>query len=139
MPANRAVRGIRPDYWELSRGACFGCGWLGPEREDSNTAVEDAHDHTHPGWRELPVLEMPRLTYEPKKDDAALAAVLPQIVALYPADWPERCGPVRAWRNPIATRHVWGRSPWGGYELAVARQPKPEADSSAGGEQLAML
>jgi len=131
---------FRPDHWSLSRGACFGCDWLGPERDDTNTAVEDAHDHTHPGWREVPVLDMPRQTGDSKKDNAALAAATPHIEALYPAGWPERCGPVRAWRNPVATRHVFGRSPWGGYEMAVARDAQVEADTSSdAGDQMSLL
>ena len=50
---------VRTDY----RGACFGCGQLGPIRPDENEAAEDAHDHTHPGWRDLPVLD-PLLLHE---------------------------------------------------------------------------
>lgn len=34
------------------------------------------------------------------------------------------CGPVRAWRdNPVASRHVPGCSPWGGYEMAWCAPP----------------
>ncbi|WP_374195178.1 DUF6349 family protein [Streptomyces sp. ISL-1] len=40
----------------LHRGACLGCTWEGPDRRRTDEAVEDAHDHTHPGWRALPPL-----------------------------------------------------------------------------------
>jgi hypothetical protein len=108
------------------RGACFGCSWTGGDRDNSNVAVEDAHDHTHPGWRDLPVFTMPRRTSEPSKDRVRLQRFAKEIVGLVPSDWPERCGPVRAWRDsPIASRHVPGYSPWGGYEMAVVRDAPP--------------
>ena len=44
------------------RGACLGCGWHGPTRDNENLAVEDAHDHAWPGWRTLPIV--PRCPYE---------------------------------------------------------------------------
>jgi Family of unknown function (DUF6349) len=104
------------------RGACFGCGWIGGSRRDCNLAVEDAHDHAHPGWRELPVVDMPRRTADPRKDREQLARVATELVRLVPPGWPERCGPIRAWRDsPIASRHVPGYSPWGGGEMAVVR------------------
>ena len=54
------------DHWPRRphleyRGACLGCGWVSPRTHllqagGENAAVEDAHDHTHPGWRDLPVV-----------------------------------------------------------------------------------
>ena len=52
--------------WSVSnliyRGACFGCGWHGPAHDRENPAVEDAHDHAWPGWRDLPIV--PRCPYD---------------------------------------------------------------------------
>jgi hypothetical protein len=113
------------------RGACLGCGWTGGSRADCNLAVEDAHDHTHPEWRDLPIFDMPRRTSEPNKDRIRLQRFEREIVRLVPPDWPERCGPVRAWRDsPIASRHVPGYSPWGGYEMAVVRDAQPGTPKS---------
>lgn len=55
------------------RGACLGCGWVaeaihGMWEGGENAAAEDANDHTHPGWRNLPVVERP-----PRPDSAAAA------------------------------------------------------------------
>ena len=45
------------DRWVyIRRGACTACPWEGPDRRDYNEAVEDALDHTHPAWRQLPAL-----------------------------------------------------------------------------------
>lgn len=113
----RYRRGDAPTQY---RGACLGCGWVGRDRETSNVAVEDAHDHTHPGWRSLPVVDLPRRTGDPRRDAAMLARVGVELVRTHPSGWPERCGPIRAHRDsPIASRHVPGNSPWGGYEMAV--------------------
>jgi hypothetical protein len=107
----------------LYHGACFGCGWIGDDRDHCNVAVEDAHDHSHPGWRDLPIVEMPRRTADPKRDLRKLRAIELELRKIHPSDWPERCGPVRAWRDsPVASRHVPGYSPWGGFEMAVVRE-----------------
>ena len=47
------------DRGSLHRGACLSaaCGWVGRSRDNENTAVEDVLDHTHAGWRELPIVE----------------------------------------------------------------------------------
>lgn len=51
-----------PDHLEY-RGACLGCGWVSDHThrgaKAENLAVEDAHDHTHPGWRDIPVVGAP--------------------------------------------------------------------------------
>ena len=46
------------------RGACLGCGWVADQihllwHGGENAAAEDANDHTHPGWRDLPVVDRP--------------------------------------------------------------------------------
>lgn len=54
--------GDKLTHW---RGACLACPWEGPEHSSRNqhdqttvnAAIEEAHDHTHPGWRTLPHLD----------------------------------------------------------------------------------
>ncbi|MFB8242340.1 DUF6349 family protein, partial [Kitasatospora purpeofusca] len=41
------------------RGACLCCAHRGPARSDQASAVADALDHTHPGWRTTPVFASP--------------------------------------------------------------------------------
>jgi Family of unknown function (DUF6349) len=107
----------------LYRGACRGCTWeaLQP-REDENAAAEDALDHAWSGWRDLPV--MPGMPGDPKK----LARWTADVSAAYPAGWLEAAGPVRTWRQGLGTRHVPGRSPWGGYDVGV---PEAAAEAAA--------
>ncbi|MFI9391861.1 DUF6349 family protein [Streptomyces bauhiniae] len=92
----------------LHRGACLGCTWEGPDRRRTDEAVEDAHDHTHPGWRDLPAVPEHQgrrwLTY---------------VQHLYPDGWFDRGGPVRTVRTGIEKRHRPGVAPGGGYDLAV--------------------
>jgi len=42
----------------LYRPACLGagCGWVGDETTVENLTVAEVHDHSHPRWRELPVI-----------------------------------------------------------------------------------
>jgi hypothetical protein len=42
-----------PKWHQLYRGGCLGCDWEGDVRERPSDAVEDAHDHAWPGWRNL--------------------------------------------------------------------------------------
>ena len=98
----------------LYRGACRGCDWESSRpRDDENVAAEDALDHAWSGWRILPV--MPTMPGDPKK----LARWTAELSAAYPDGWLEAAGPVRTWRQGLGTRHVPGRSPWGGYDVGV--------------------
>lgn len=99
------------------RGACFACRWLGPQRDDENTATEDAHDHAFPGWRDLPAIEPYRY------DEGAKRARLAQRLGpLYPPGWPERKGPTITYRDsPFGTRYVPGGGLFGGYCMARVR------------------
>src|SRR5207237_4944460 len=73
------------------RGACLmdGCGWMGAIRGDhedaaqdaEDQAVEDANDHTHPGWRELPAV--PDVPDEQQK----VSAWRSRVRELYPPGW----------------------------------------------------
>ncbi len=130
------------DYWTMQdhlgfRGACLTCGWVGPPRRDAraeNLAVEDAHDHSHPGWREIPVLPAPPSMETPTSYKQLVARWYERWGHLLPEGWLDRGGPVRTARSASASRHVAGRAPGGGYDLAAA----DSARETAGG-QLCLL
>lgn len=92
----------------LHRGACLGCTWEGPDRRRTDAAVEDAHDHTHVGWRDLPALPQRRSRQW-----------LTHATRLYPEGWFGRGGAVRTIRTGIEKRHLPGTAPGGGYDLAA--------------------
>lgn len=84
------------------RGRCLGCEWRGSIRDDENTAVEDAHDHTHPGWRELPAVPAP--TFD--KDQRKRSDWMTKVHALYPFGWLDQpAAPIVTKRRPMGTRH----------------------------------
>jgi hypothetical protein len=109
------------------RGACLGCGWAGREHpDDQNAAVEDAHDHTLPSWRELPIVQRHHhdanaKTVEKWAHDVATAYAAYNIDAQYA---PGNGGVIRTLRQPMGTRshHVVGLDY---YDLcAGTRQPQ---------------
>jgi hypothetical protein len=121
----------RTDHLEY-RGACLGCGWVSDHthrlrRGGENAAVEDAHDHTHPGWRKTPVVEAPPSLDSPQAYAYRIARWRQQWEQLLPAGWLDRGGPIRTPRTRGGTRHVPGRAPGGGYDLAAAPDAQPEA------------
>ena len=87
-----------------------------------NAAAENACDHTWPGWREVPVVAA--VPEERKKR----ATWVERVTALYPAGWLEDGGPIRTQRTGYGTRHVPGRTPFGGYDLAVVDVADPAVD-----------
>jgi hypothetical protein len=106
----------------LYRAACRSCDWEGDPRDGENPAAEDALGHAWPGWRDVPVV--PARPSNPKAEPAWKA----RILALYPAGWLEDGGPYRTARTgQYDTRHVPGRTPWGGYDIAAV----PAAESGA--------
>ncbi|GIF74154.1 MULTISPECIES: DUF6349 family protein [Asanoa] len=107
----------------LYRGACRGCDWEGEPRNQENAAVEDACDHAWPGWRDLPVV--PRVPEDRKRH----GAWVDRVATHYPTKWLTDGGPIRTRRSGLATRHVPGRTPFGGYDLA-AEDPADAAASS---------
>jgi Family of unknown function (DUF6349) len=116
------------DYWSMPdhlgyRGACLGCGWVCGQarrgRGAENLAVEDALDHTHPGWRQIPVLPVPPQMQTPASDARLIARWREQWVHLLPAGWLQRGGPIRTHRTAPGDRHVPHRAPGGGYDLAA--------------------
>uniref|UniRef100_UPI002F90E4E4 DUF6349 family protein n=1 Tax=Kitasatospora sp. NBC_01519 TaxID=2903576 RepID=UPI002F90E4E4 len=79
------------------RGACLCCSHRGPARSDQASAVADALDHTHPGWRTTPVfaspfwmeaVSLPRRSRDTEAWVRASQAVLPE-------GWVDTAGPVR--------------------------------------------
>lgn len=82
---------------------------------DENAAVEGWHDHAFPGWRDLPVVPA-RLR---NTDEIGLSKAARKWVELcYPASMQAVGAPVITERTGIGTRHVPGRSPWGGYDIS---------------------
>lgn len=102
------------------RGACLGanCGWVGPEHAcDENPAVEDAHDHTHPGWRDLPIVTPAPFDAKDKQRDAWRV----EINRIYRGlDHAEHLtlpgGVIRTARRQHGTRSHWSH-PVGGYDI----------------------
>ncbi|MFI9157456.1 DUF6349 family protein [Kitasatospora aureofaciens] len=111
-----------------NRGACLACSWEGPVRRSRNQAVEDALDHTHPGWRTLPT--MPRGASG--KNGARWRA---HRDALYPLGWWDAGGPLKVWTGSAKEWHESGRAPGGGYLVKIYR-PTPDSPM---GEQLAIV
>jgi Family of unknown function (DUF6349) len=116
----------------LYRGACRWCAWEGGPHGSENYAVEDACEHAWPCWRWLPVIA----TSDPDMASGASAQRAKdqwakQVAAVYPEGWLEAGGPVRTHRNPGATRHVAGRTPFGGYDLGTTEAATPAHKSTA--------
>jgi len=95
------------------KGACFGCGWLGPDRDDENPAAEDAHDHTHPATPGASAsLPVPARLGTASRTDPHLAQS-----TLYPARPRRRLvrrllhGPGKKWPRSETRRRSYSDSP----------------------------
>lgn len=100
-----------PTWHQLYRGACLGCDWEGETRRRHGEAVEDAHDHAWPGWRDLPAVQRPKSNYD---------RWLTEIKRAYPRGWLEAGGPIVTVRpDSRFGRHEPGKAPGGGYDLAA--------------------
>jgi len=119
-----APRSARPTGGALEyRGCCLTCGWVSPTIvATENAAVEDAHDHSHPDWRQLPVVERAPNPWDcsPAQHQKRIGRWLDQVLPLLPDGWDEVGGPIRTRRDPMGRRHVPRRTPWGGYDLCGA-------------------
>lgn len=102
----------------LHRGACRGCDWHGPHRADDDAALADALDHTHPGWRTLPVVDEAPFSDGSPSSRARSARWTEAVTEAYGLQGPG-C-PVITDREYPGTRSVPGRSPWGGYDVAAS-------------------
>lgn len=113
----------------LYRGACTGCTWEGAPRGGENPAAEDACDHAHPGWRELPAV--PRVPENwsgyGKKAAQTRDRWLARVNEVYPAGWLEAGGPIRTARRSMEGRHVPAHTPFGGYDMAIPLSPGGES------------
>ncbi|OBI29064.1 DUF6349 family protein [Mycolicibacter sinensis] len=99
------------------RGACTGCSWEGPVRGCENRAAEDAHDHSWPGWRELPVVPP---APESGTSKAQKQRWIDAVAAAYPDGWLVSGGPILTSRgSSTGTRHAENRTPFGGYDMCV--------------------
>lgn len=78
------------------RAYCDSCRYWTPVSVDENGAAETIHDHCWPGWRELPI------GTDASRDE----------------HWSQPGAPVITARSRYGTRHVPGRSPYGGYDLS---------------------
>lgn len=113
----------------MYQAICAPCRWheIG---EVSNAVIDAWHDHAMPGWRDLPVFPLALSRAETRQQKAAAMA---WITKNYPAEWQQPGVPVRTTREPNGTRHVSGRSPLGGYDLAInwrIDEPPPVAVES---------
>lgn len=100
------------------RGACRGCGWVSDITPSENTATETAMDHSHPGWRDMPVIDSSPAGGD-KKQVAKWEA---HVRAMYPPAWLDSGGPILTARKQFGRRHVPGRAPGGGYDMAGERE-----------------
>ncbi|WP_433426219.1 DUF6349 family protein (plasmid) [Microtetraspora malaysiensis] len=108
--------GIEPGR-SIKRGGCLGCEWEGPDRSKQTDAIEDAHDHAWPGWRDLPAVKPCKSNY---------AKWRAEVDRAYPPGWIDAGGPIVTVRSDSRfSRHLVGQSPGGGYDMAATwYQPK---------------
>jgi len=105
----------------MYKGACCGCEWEGTARDHENSAVEDACDHSWPGWRDLPTV--PRMPSENgPRDKFARDRWTEHVNGLYPPGWLEAGGPIRTVRRPAESRHVEGGTQFGGYDMNAGQR-----------------
>jgi hypothetical protein len=123
------------------RGGCLTCGWLGPVRPghyDEQGAIEDAHDHAFPGWRDLPIVPRVARLGNDQRESKQLAKLAEHVRLIYPTGWLERGGPIRTLRRAMGTRHVPGYAPTGlGYDMCAGVEcERPQGPQT---EQMALF
>ncbi|MFD7580968.1 DUF6349 family protein [Kitasatospora sp. NPDC059817] len=107
------------------RGGCLACGWEGSVHrgagygDGDNQAVEDAHDHAFPGWRELPPLTTTEDRWALPHDRARWA----QLTSRYPPGWLDQGAPLVAWSRHRREAHAPPHRGRPRYELRVGRPP----------------
>jgi|GEM_PF-4435970 len=94
------------------RARCRGCTWRSELVATETEAVFAGLDHTHPGWRQSPVVS-PRPHDNPKKQQRWDTAVA-NLYGNRPEGWP-----IITDRDHRGARAVPSRSPWGGYDVAA--------------------
>lgn len=98
------------------RGVCRGCPWEGTQHGDTDAAMADALDHSHPGWRALPVVESAPYNDGSKQGRRRQERWAEKVNELY-GPQTEGC-PIITDREPPGTRSVPDRSLWGGFDVA---------------------
>ena len=113
-----AARPSRESTRPTAQANCPDCRWhlLG---EDENGVVEAAHDHALPGWRDLPIAPTKIGSKLSHYSKTATASVLEWMESTYPRSMLIPGAPILTPRVPPAHRHVPGRSPLGGYDIAT--------------------
>ncbi|WP_240739967.1 DUF6349 family protein [Leucobacter triazinivorans] len=112
---------LRPDHGQLGPGDllyqanCEPCGWHSVSNTE-NDVVEAWHDHGVPGWRELPIIPAQIRVSDGSGGLTKIARAW--IAKHYPTHMQIPGAPIITERARYATRHVNGRSPWGGYDIA---------------------
>jgi len=97
----------------IEKGVCLHCAWEGPDRLNQAAAVWDALDHAHPGWDDSPAVDP--LRHDPSaKQKQRWRESVEELYGPRPQGYP-----IITRRPPGATRAVAGRSPWGGYDVAL--------------------
>lgn len=98
----------------MYQAVCEPCAW-NAITDSENGAVEMWHDHALTGWRELPIVPS-RLR---RNDSSKLAKATQRwVTEQYPTSMQVPGAPIITERQRFGTRHVPGRSPWGGYDLS---------------------
>lgn len=92
---------------------CDICNWRHIS-DDEGDAVEAWHDHAFPEWRSLPVVPA-KYTGIPPRGRNPLQTWVEEH---YPERFQQSGYPIITERSGVGTRHVPGRSPWGGYDLS---------------------
>lgn len=102
---------------------CEPCAWQVIDA-DENTVVEAWHDHALPGWRELPVVPS---NVNRRDHNGYSKSTRAWIAKHYPTAAQAPGAPIITARQAHGTRHVSGRSPWGGYDLSDSAVTSPPA------------
>ncbi|RQN02025.1 hypothetical protein EHW97_14820 [Aeromicrobium camelliae] len=105
-----------PDFPDdlMYQAICPPCSWHHIAANE-NAAVEAWHDHALPGWRNLPVV--PRRVAQLDDTRATRQRRDRWVAEHYPEHWQRPGYPILTERGKWGTRHVSGRSPFGGYDL----------------------
>lgn len=101
------------------QAVCEPCKWH-QITYDENAAVESWHDHAVVGWRDLPIVPA---TIQLSNDKGLTGSALAWIDEYYPTHMRFPGAPIITERPRLGTRHVPGRSPWGGYDLSQTALP----------------
>ena len=111
------------------RGCCWHCGWLGDDAAISLEAVGEALDHSHAGWRTVPVVRRPAAAVGAGQGSAPMEAWRRRIESALPDGWLAGGGPLRtvrpSWSATSSGRPLPQRAavPGGGWDMPGAFEP----------------